>query len=339
MAGWDFTADSEIQTGLANKLKDEADKYDGKVDEMYGQIDSLGASWVGEDYDMFKTGTEGYRGALKDLSEGIRMYAKHFEGMSDGTSTLASELIAIVQNLTGSSSSGGTAGGGTTGDVTNGGTAGVGSIGDTTGGGANGTGVTEDGEVKGVSDPSAEQETYHSSGFNEYFGSNSYYSKMGEDFKENYDFSKTTGLLTGTLGLVGGTANLATDLLQVSGNALCDASNDILESVEWLLWGGYKGYDTDKEVVNNPSGFTNPYNPEYYSNLGKEFSDNFNYEDVDGLGEGIIETISGSAKTIWDGVGVVGHAAIDTVQGGVECVEWTWNALCDGADWLFSHLV
>lgn len=135
MAGsWDFTADSEIQTELSNSLKEAADKFDGRVSDMYTEIDSLGSNnyWVGEDYNEFNTGTHGYENALKDLSEGIRMYGKHFSEMATGTDSLATELISIVQNLTGSGNAGGTSGG------TTGGTSGGGS-GTSTGGNSNTT--------------------------------------------------------------------------------------------------------------------------------------------------------------------------------------------------------
>lgn len=134
MAGsWDFTADSEIQTELSNNLNEAADKFDSRVSDMYKEIDSLGSNnyWVGEDYNEFNTGTHGYENALKDLSEGIRMYGKHFSEMASGTDTLATELISIVQNMTGSGNGGGTTGG------TTGGTSG-GSSGTSTGGGTAG---------------------------------------------------------------------------------------------------------------------------------------------------------------------------------------------------------
>ena len=134
MAGsWDFTADSEIQTELSNNLNEAADKFDSRVSDMYKEIDSLGSNnyWVGEDYNEFNTGTREYENALKDLSEGIRMYGKHFSEMASGTDTLATELISIVQNMTGSGNGGGATGG------TTGGTSG-GSSGTSTGGGTTG---------------------------------------------------------------------------------------------------------------------------------------------------------------------------------------------------------
>lgn len=103
MAGnWNFTADSEIQKELANELYKSADNFDTKVGQMYTQIDVMGSeqAWVGEDYDLFKLGCDGYKGAMKDLSDSFRMYAKHFEKVSSGTEQLATELINMVQNST-----------------------------------------------------------------------------------------------------------------------------------------------------------------------------------------------------------------------------------------------
>lgn len=103
MAGnWNFTADSEIQKELANNLNVDANNFDAKVTDMYTQIDTMGSeqAWVGEDYDLFKTGCDGYKGAMKDLSDSFRMYAKHLEKISTGTEELATTLIGMVQNIT-----------------------------------------------------------------------------------------------------------------------------------------------------------------------------------------------------------------------------------------------
>ena len=108
MAGWDFTADSSLQLELSGRLNKGADNFDTKIGELYGQIDSLGAHWVGEDYDAYKTGADGYKTALQDLSDGIRMFGKHFENLSTGTEGLAGELANLILNATGSGGAGGT---------------------------------------------------------------------------------------------------------------------------------------------------------------------------------------------------------------------------------------
>ncbi|MDE5888512.1 MAG: hypothetical protein K2H20_00660 [Bacilli bacterium] len=107
MASWDFTVDSEKQMDIADKLSTAADDFDTKVSLLYGQIDSMnGTSWIGEDYTAFNEGTHNYEGALKDLSNGFRMFGEHFKLMSSGTDTLATELIAIIQNMTGTNTAG-----------------------------------------------------------------------------------------------------------------------------------------------------------------------------------------------------------------------------------------
>lgn len=99
---WDFTVDSELQLEISDKIKERADQFDEKITKLYGQIDSMGSNkyWVGEDYDAFKTGCDGYKGALSDLSDSFRMFADHLVKISDGTVALADELNNIIANLT-----------------------------------------------------------------------------------------------------------------------------------------------------------------------------------------------------------------------------------------------
>lgn len=110
MANWDFTVDSELQKELSEKINKSAENYDVKVEQMYSQISSMGQHWVGEDYDKFAEGTEGYHNALNDLSDGMRMYAKHLDKMVAGTDELSAELIAIINNITGTANSTGSTG-------------------------------------------------------------------------------------------------------------------------------------------------------------------------------------------------------------------------------------
>lgn len=100
--GWNFTVDSELQLELSNKMKERADQFDGQITKLYGQIDSMGSNkyWVGEDYDAFKSGCDGYKGALSDLSDSFRMFADHLVKISDGTKALADELNNIIANMT-----------------------------------------------------------------------------------------------------------------------------------------------------------------------------------------------------------------------------------------------
>ena len=99
---WDFTTDSEIQLDMAKYLKDKADELDTKFADLFTQIGSgnLGQYWVGPDYDSFNTGCEGYKTALQDMTDTVRMYATHFEKVAEGTDTLASDCINIIKNMT-----------------------------------------------------------------------------------------------------------------------------------------------------------------------------------------------------------------------------------------------
>ena len=59
---WDFTIDSDIQLELAKYLNDKADSLDERFNSLYAQIGpgNLGTHWVGEDYNAFNTGCDGY---------------------------------------------------------------------------------------------------------------------------------------------------------------------------------------------------------------------------------------------------------------------------------------
>ncbi len=101
---WDFTLDSEIQSELAQNIKEAATNYELQINNMYNEIASLGDNnyWVGEDYNLFKTTTDHYKGALMDLSDTMLLYSNHFQKMSVSTEKLASELIEIINSLTNS---------------------------------------------------------------------------------------------------------------------------------------------------------------------------------------------------------------------------------------------
>ena len=99
---WDFTVDSDIQLDMAKMLKNKADELDTEFANLYTQIgpSNLGTHWVGSDYDAFNVGCEGYKQALQDMTDSIRMYADHFESVAEGTDALSSMCISIVQNMT-----------------------------------------------------------------------------------------------------------------------------------------------------------------------------------------------------------------------------------------------
>lgn len=100
MSNWDFTIDSEKQLELADRIENNVENYQLKIAEMYTAINEMGESWKGDDYTMFKEGTEGYRASLSDLASSIKMYATHLKDMAKGTDTLAQELSNIIENMT-----------------------------------------------------------------------------------------------------------------------------------------------------------------------------------------------------------------------------------------------
>ena len=99
---WDFTVDSDIQLDMAKVLKNKSEELDTQFANLYTQIapSNLGTPWVGSDYDAFNVGCEGYKQALQDMTDSIRMYADHFESVAEGTDALSSMCISIVQNMT-----------------------------------------------------------------------------------------------------------------------------------------------------------------------------------------------------------------------------------------------
>ncbi len=97
---WDFTADSDIQRSMAQKIKEKSESLDGEFANLYGEIGNLGTHWVGEDYNLFSSGCDGYKTALADMTTSMKMYAGHFEKIATGTDELATTLIGIVQNMT-----------------------------------------------------------------------------------------------------------------------------------------------------------------------------------------------------------------------------------------------
>lgn len=98
---WTFTADSVKQTELSKSLTEASTTFDTKVGEMYTAIDSMGTSgsWVGEDYNLFKTGTEGYKTALGSARDSIKMFADHFTKLSTDTTNLANTLVTAIGNF------------------------------------------------------------------------------------------------------------------------------------------------------------------------------------------------------------------------------------------------
>ena len=346
--GWTFIADSNNQLALADALTQAANDFDSRKGEMYGKIDNMGNYWKGEDYNLFNTSAHNYDTALSDFSDTIRMYASQFEAISGATEQLATMLIDIVMNMTGSAAGGsagtgtggtgtggtGTGGTGTGGTGTGGtGTGGTGTGGTGTGGtgtGGTGTGGTGTGGTgtggTGTGAATASEEQYEISGFTNFFTSNSYWGEVGEDFSNNYDFSNCDNLLDYVGEGVGGTIKSASSIVGVTGNAVFDGTNTLLDGAQYLLFGN-GSMTSDTPVNTDPSEFTNPYNAAYWGTLGENFSENWNYSDCDNAMDYVVQTGSGVLSTVWDGAGVVVNGVVDTAQGAVECVEWLWNKI------------
>ena len=325
--GWTFIADSNNQLALADALTQAANDFDTRKGEMYGKIDNMGNYWKGEDYNLFNTSAHNYDTALSDFSDTIRMYASQFEAISGATEQLATMLIDIVMNMTGSAA-GGSAGTGTGGTGAGGtGTGGTGAGGTGTGGtGTGGTGAGGTGTGTGGTGAAATEEQYEVSGFTNFFTSNSYWGEVGEDFSNNYDFSNCDNILDYVGEGIGGTIKSAGSIVGVAGNTVFDGTNTLLDGAQYLLFGN-GSMTSDTPVNTDPSEFTNPYNAAYWGTLGENFSENWDYSDCDNAMDYVVQTGSGVLSTVWDGAGVVVNGVVDTTQGAVECVEWLWNKI------------
>lgn len=292
MAGsWDFTADSDIQKDLSNNLNEAADKFDVKVSDMYKEIDSLGSNsyWVGEDYDAFKTGTEGYKNALQDLSDGIRMYGKHFEEMAGGTDTLATELINIVQNMTGSMSGGGSSSG----------TGGTGGTGD-----GSADRASDDGLMHDVVDPSTSDnlENDKPSKIDEVGG------RYADDWnKYTSSLSSNFSNVDGAIGFTGAVLGSAVDTIEFAGDAVFDTVHAVdtgLETgINWVFDGGTsRDYNFINDMAENWDYSSCDNAAEYVGTtafaLGKSAVDL-----VQGgcnLVTGAVDLLSDGANAVWD---------------------------------------
>lgn len=98
--GWDFTADSELQAKLAEDLEKASEKFGNKISEVYGKIDGLSSYWVGEDYNLFKEGTDGYKTSIQDFKNSIMVFSDYFKNLSESTNDLAGKLIKAIGDFT-----------------------------------------------------------------------------------------------------------------------------------------------------------------------------------------------------------------------------------------------
>ena len=98
---WDFTADSDLQRTLAKRITEGADKFHEDVENTYKEIANMEQYWDGTDHDAYVTGTEGYRTALTDLENSIRMFSYQFEKvLAPATEDLAKVCYNLIFNLT-----------------------------------------------------------------------------------------------------------------------------------------------------------------------------------------------------------------------------------------------
>lgn len=98
---WDFIANSDNQMLLADAIKQAATDFDTKKTEMFGKISEMGTYWQGEDYDAFKESTNKYDPAICAYRDTIQAFGTHFELVSQKTETLATDLVDIIEHMTG----------------------------------------------------------------------------------------------------------------------------------------------------------------------------------------------------------------------------------------------
>jgi len=112
---YDFEADSSQLDTISTDLANYADSFDEQIGNLYTEIDNI--PWSGDDYDAFKEGAEGYKTAMSDLSDGIRLFSKHFASISeDLQTTTADALVNTIKDLLGNGG-GSTSGSSSTGDT------------------------------------------------------------------------------------------------------------------------------------------------------------------------------------------------------------------------------
>ncbi len=266
MAGWDFTADSSLQLELSGRLNKGADNFDTKIGELYGQIDSLGAHWVGEDYDAYKTGADGYKTALQDLSDGIRMFGKHFENLSTGTEGLAGELANLILNATGSGGAGGTGTqsgtGSPSGTGSQAGDTNTGGTGTQTGNGDQNTGG--DGSQTGNGDQSTGGDGSQTGNGNQ---------STGGDGSQNTGGTNDHGNTGGNEGTVTSTTYKSGDMIEINGE-------------------GYSYYGSVRKPNNELVDLVTKYNPDTQKN-------ELYYRNADGsVTRAKASTVNGNGQTV-----------------------------------------
>lgn len=315
MASWDFTADSENQVLLAKDINTAADDFDDQIKNLYTEIDNLSLGWVGEDYDSFKEGTNGYSQALQDLSNSMRMFAGHYEKVATGTDTLATELINIVNTCTTRFS-----------DQAAGNEVGTGvqpadGTMDETENGSKDSNSTEGDPTKTTSTPEE---------------SESFWGKVGGRYKDDWNdmvgdikdrYSKSNGLVSflwATASSAGEICDFAKDMVIDSGQAVIDTVD---YGANWL-------FDLGTGRGGSTSG-------DYWKNIGKDYSENFDalrnadnfLEGAGGLATGLLRTYVDLNQTVVNGTATAINWVGDKVS---DAIDWAGDTVGKLGGWLFG---
>lgn len=361
---WDFTVDSEIQDDLVDKINSTAEKFDNQVDSLYSQIESLGTAWVGEDYDSFKTGTEGYKTALHDLANGMRLFSGHFTEISTGTDELATEIINLINSCTMGKD---------------------GALGGNIPSGPNGTYSTPDYSDNQVDGTTHQDENipdgYTSTNYVDQNGNNVYvdlngnfvdvngnrvdvgtlqnkstnmndsnkdssnseetekeslWGKIGARYAGHFDdmvsdvkdrWSNVNGLITGTFALADTVVEGADFLVDGALDTVEGALDVVDYSANWLF-----------DIGTGRGGSTSG---DYWKNIGEDYSENWDaVRNADDFWEGAGGVVTGTVRTIVD----VGQTAVNAADTALDwcgdrisdVVDWTGDAVGKLGGWLFG---
>ena len=299
---WSFLADSNNQLTLADALTEAANNFDSKKGEMFGKIDNMGNHWKGEDYDLFNTSAHNYDPALQDFSDSIRMYASQFEKISGATEQLATELISIIMNMTGS----GTASGSGTGP------GGSGPVPDGTGTTPGGTGAN------GIGDP-AQTGTEDES--------QTWYQKIGNRYADDWNdytgdvsraWANADGLFSGAHALgvtVAETGLMVSDMVIDTAQA---AVSTVQAGANWLF----------------DAGDTRAVNGSYWDTIGQDYAENWDFSSVDNFGEGVGVALTGTVRTVVDVGQTAVNAVCDVGNAIGDGISWVGDKITDGLSWL-----
>ncbi len=297
---WSFLADSNNQLTLADALTEAANNFDARKGDMFGKIDDMGNHWKGDDYNLFNSSAHNYDPALQDFSDSIRMYASQFEKISGATEQLATELITIITNMTGS---GGAAGGGGAG------------AGGGVGAGAVAGGLTGAAAAAGIGDPNAANQNP------------TWSQKIGNRYTDDWnDFTgdvsrawgNADGLISGAHALgvtVAETGLMVSDMVINTGQAAIDT---VKTGVNWLFDAGDGRAATEG----------------YWNTIGQDYAENWDFSTVDNFAEGAGVVLTGTVRTVVDAGQTVVNAVSDGVNAVGDGISWVGDKITDGLSWL-----